>query len=372
VAVKYHEHLAGRVDVRLTDQAERIEASRRANGDTEVTVRVVGADGQPGPTTFHRVFDAKETGEVRFYTYNGNDTLKVTGDHGGPKLRMIGGNGADTLDATGTGNAKLSDSEGQNRALDAADDDREYTPPPPPKNAPWIPPRDWTRETTGMPVFSYGGDLGVVLGYAVETRSFGFRKAPFSTSHRFSAAYAFKQQGFRVDYTGQFHRENSRTFFGMYAYASSIEVLRFYGFGNDTEAPAEDQNFYKVNARTFVLYPTFQVPLGKRSLFTIGPLIKYTESDETKDQFINEEKPYGVGNFAEAAVHGVLQWDGRDSSVFPRRGVFAAVRGTWYPKLGDVESDFGQVNGNLVSSSYSRAAASPSCCAPTWTRRRAS
>ena len=39
-AVKYHEHLAAVVDVRLTNKSERIEAARRANGDTEVTVRV--------------------------------------------------------------------------------------------------------------------------------------------------------------------------------------------------------------------------------------------------------------------------------------------------------------------------------------------
>ena len=51
VAAKYHEHLAGRVDVRLTNKTERVEASRRANGDTEVTVHVLGPDGQPGPQT---------------------------------------------------------------------------------------------------------------------------------------------------------------------------------------------------------------------------------------------------------------------------------------------------------------------------------
>jgi len=242
---------------------------------------------------------------------------------------------------------KLSDSDGQNRALDAADDSRPYEPPPPPKNAPWIPPRDWTRETYGTPWVSYGGDLGVFLGYGVETQRFGFRKAPFSTSHRVRAGYAFKQQSGKLDYLGVFHRENRRSLFGLYAYASGVEVLRFYGYGNDIEAPAEDQDFYKVNARQFMLHPTFAVPLGNRGVFTIGPALKYTESNETKDQYINEAKPYGVGRFGEVALHSVLSWDGRDSTVFPRRGTFAAIRGTWFPKVWDVESDFGQVNGNV-------------------------
>jgi len=347
VAAKYHEHLAGRVDVRLTNATERIEAVRRANGDTEVTVRVPGPDGTPGPRTFHRVFDAAETGEIRFYTHDGNDTVKVTGGSQGPKIRLIGGNGDDTLDASGAGNARLSDAEGQNRAIDAGHDSRPYVPPTPPKNAPWIPPRDWTRETYGSPWFSYSGDLGVFLGYGVETQRFGFRKEPFAASHRVRAGWSFNRENGKVDYAGLFHRENRRSYFGLYAYASGVEVLRFYGFGNDTEAPAEDQDFYKVNARQFLLYPTFALPFGKRGLLTIGPAVKYTQDDRDEDQYVDVAKPYGSGNFGEAAVHGVLSWEGRDSLVFPRRGFFAAVRGTYFPEVWDVESDFGQVNGNL-------------------------
>ncbi len=346
VAAKYHEHLAGVVDVRLTNRTERIEAARRENGDTEVTVRVAGPDGQPGKPTFHRVFDANETSEIRIYAYDGNDTVRVTGGHRGPKVRMIGGHGDDTLDATGAGNAKLSDADGRNRAVEASADDRPYTPPPPPKNAPWIPPRDWTRETFGMPWVTYTGDLGVFLGYGVETRSFGFRKAPFADSHRFRAGWSFKQGNGRVDYTGEFHRENRGSSFGLYAYASGVEVLRFYGFGNETQV-AGDEDFYKVKASQYVVYPTFRVPFGTRGLATVGPALKYTQSDQEKDQFINQAKPYGVGEFGAGAVHAVLSWDARDSAAFPRRGFFAAARGTWFPELWDVESAFGEVNGNV-------------------------
>ena len=91
LAVKYHQHLAGRVDVYLTNQPERVEAKRLGDGDMEVTVRVVGRDGGPGTPSFHRVFDGKETQEVRFYTLKGNDTVVVTGGSKGPRVRMIGG-----------------------------------------------------------------------------------------------------------------------------------------------------------------------------------------------------------------------------------------------------------------------------------------
>lgn len=345
-AARYHEHLAGVVDVRLTKLDERVEAVRRPNGDLEVSVHVIGKDAQSGRRTFHRVFDADETKEVRFYTAGGNDVVEVTGEGKGPLVRMIGGPGDDTLDAAGSDRARMSDAEGRNQALGASLDSRPYEPPPPPKNAPWIPPRDFTRETYGMPWVSWSGDLGLFLGYGIETQSFGFRRAPYANGHRVRAGWAFGQGSARLDYQGIFHRENRGSHFGLSAFASGVEVLRFYGFGNDIEAPG-DQDFYKASANQFLVHPSFRVPFRGKGLLSVGPALKYTRDEGEDDQFIDEAKPYGWGDFGELALHGVLSWDARDNLVFPRRGLFAAVRGTWFPALWDVEDDFGQVNGNV-------------------------
>jgi hypothetical protein len=345
-ARKYHEHLAGAVDVRLTDQPERVDVNRRPGGDMEVTVHILGPDGAIARQTFHRVFDGKETAEVRFYTYGGNDTVTVRGGSKGPRVRVVGGAGDDTLDAAGADDARLSDSEGRNRAIDAGMDDRPYEPPPPPRNAPWIPPRDWTQETFGLPWVSYSGDLGLFIGYGIETQRFGFRKTPYARSHAIRAGWAFGRNNGKVEYTGIFHRENRGSFWNVYAHVSGVEILRFYGFGDETEAP-EGSNYYEVNAREVLLFPSFNLPLPGRGLFRVGPVMKYTENDEDAGRFIDTARPYGYGQFGEVGVHGVLSWDGRDSELFPRRGVFAAARGTWFAEAWDLESDFGEVNGNV-------------------------
>ena len=346
VAEKYYRHLAGRVDVYMTNRSERVDATRAPNGDMEVTIRVLDAGGQPGATTYHRVFHASETEEVRFYALGGDDALVVRGGSRGPRVRMIGGKGDDTLDATGAGNAKLSDSEGHNRALGAAYDDKPYQAPPPPTNAPWIPPRDFTRETWGTPVASYNADVGLFLGYSVVADRYGFRKTPYASQQVVTAGWAFAQNGGHVDYLGDFRRENSRSSFSLHAYASSVEVLRFYGLGNETEATGS-QKYYRVHANQYLLYPSFRFAFGRRAELRIGPALKYTSNDQSRDELINTANPYGVGRYGAFAVHGIVSWDGRDSSIFPRRGAFAAVRGTYFPKAWDVESDFGQVNGNI-------------------------
>jgi hypothetical protein len=347
IAAKYHRHLATGVDVYMTNQSERVEAKRLGDGNMEVTTFILGKDGAPGPPTFNRVFDGNETKDVRIYGLDGNDTVVVSGGGKGPRVRLIGGRGNDTLDATGADNAKLSDSEGQSRAVEASDDDRPYHPPPPPNNAPWIPPRDWTRETWGIPWVTYGGDLGVFLGYGIQTQNFGFRKSPFANSHRVRAGFSFGQKNGRADYLGEFHRENRASSYGLYAYASGVEVLRFYGYGNETTSTAGDDDFYKVNANQYVLHPSFRIPFAGNGLISVGPAVKYTRSDEDEVQFINEVKPYGVGDFGELALFSVVSWDNRDSTIFPRKGAFAAVRGTYFPAVWDVTTDFGEVDGNV-------------------------
>ncbi len=63
-----------------------------------------------------------------------------------------------------------------------------------------------------------------------------------------------------MEYEGDFRRENSRTSFDLHAYASSVEVLRFYGFGNETQA-TEGQKYYHVHANQYLLYPVLTVRL---------------------------------------------------------------------------------------------------------------
>ena len=66
-----------------------------------------------------------------------------------------------------------------------------------------------------------------------------------------------------------------------------------------------------------MLYPSFKLPFAKQGLFTVGPALKFTSNEQAEDQFINTAKPYGVGDFGVAALHGILSWDGRDSAGLP-------------------------------------------------------
>ena len=72
----------------------------------------------------------------------------------------------------------------------------------------------------------------------------------------FRAGYAFGETSGRFDYTGDFNRENSRNSLALAPAASGVEVLRFYGFGNETVNDG-DQDFYKARENQVLLYPCF-------------------------------------------------------------------------------------------------------------------
>jgi hypothetical protein len=347
IADRFYLYLAHRVDVYTTQLADSVEAKRSGGGDLEVTVRSEGST----ETAYHRVFHAKETEEVRLYTLGGDDRVTVTGGKGAIRLRVVGGAGGDVLDDREGGGTRLSDADGRNvvePGPGTSQDSRPYTPPPPPKNAPWIPPRDFGRETWTVPWIGFGADLGAFIGWGVETRSFGFRKAPYANDHMFRAGYSFGEKNGRVEYVGDYRRENRTTHFGLQTYASGIEVLRFYGFGNETENNG-DRDFYRAEERQYLLRPTIAWPIGARSELTLGPVLRYSQSDENEGTLIESQRPYGFGDFGQVGLRSTFSIDSRDRATYPRRGVFLAVRGTYCPKVWDVESDFGKLGSDVAT-----------------------
>jgi len=345
IADAYYLHLAQRVDVRMSQRPELIEAVRRPHGDLDVSVRYLD---QNGDTTFHRVLHSSETKEVRLYAMNGDDRFVVTGGKGPIKIRAVGGPGNDTLDDHQGGDARLSDSEGTNTVVKGpgtSEDSRPYVPPPPPADAPWIPPRDFGRDTWSSPRIGYGTDPGVVLGWALQTRGYGFRKNPYADRQTVLVDYAFAERSPRFDYQGEFRRENRASWFGLHARFLGSDVLHFYGLGNNTTRVGSDA-FYQARERRVLVNPFMTRPLSRTVVFTAGPLLRWSRLDRTDVNLVNAAAPYGSNEFGQLGIHGELTIDSRDRPTYPRRGVLLGTRGTWWPKLWDVSDTFGEVDGN--------------------------
>ena len=360
----FYQHLVEEVDVQATDASELARVERLPDGNVRVAIARLGPSGVAQAPYFQRLFLGSETDDVRLYMRGGDDRIEVAGTGGPIAVRIVGGKGNDGLDDAKGGSAHYYDSLGTNRVSEGtAWDRRPYTAPPGPEAAPWIPPRDWGRDNYFVPWASYGSDTGLFVGGGISTVGYAFRKHPWADHQTLRAGWAFGAQQPRVDYRGEFHRANADLRLGLRAYWSGLEVLRYYGFGNETSAE-QDDDFYKLQQRQLVFVPSLSWPLLGSLDVTLAPILQYSDTQEG-DTFITEDAPYGTGTFGQVgggvrlrlatrrAMNRSKGARGGRPSVFgaagdPLSGVYIEAIGSVFPKVWDVESTYGWVEGQAA------------------------
>ena len=360
----FYQHLAEEADVQATDASELARVERLPDGNVRVEVARLGSDGAAQPAYFQRLFLGSETHDVRLYMRGGDDRIEVAGKGGPITVRVVGGKGNDRIDGAKAGGVRYYDSLGDNRVAEGtAWDRRPYTAPPGPATAPWIPPRDWGRDNFFVPWVSYSSDIGVFVGGGVSTVGYGFRKHPWADHQTLRAGWAFGAKQPRIDYRGEFRRVNSDMRVGLRAYWSGLEILRYYGFGNETTAE-EDDDFYKVQQRQMVFSPSLSWPLVGALDLTLAPVVQYSDTQDG-DTLITEDAPYGTGSFGQVGGWARFRLDTRRAmnrskgaraalpSIFgaagyPVSGVYLEAIGTVFPKAWDVESTYGWVEGQAA------------------------
>jgi hypothetical protein len=358
-ADKYYRQLGKQADVYATDAGDVARLTRGPGREVELTLSSDSAEGEP---YFRRQFDPKVTKEVRLYLEGGNDVAVVSGKgSGGPKLRIVGGEGSDSLvDSTRSGGESFYDdptgpahTAGSHTGVDR----RPYVAPR--KSPKDLPPRDWGSRWTASTQVNYGPDIGFFIGGGRTLRIYGFRKNPYSALHRFRAGFATGPKTYRVDYLGEFRRENSNSYAGVLLRASGVDVISFRGFGNEIAAPGSDE-FYRVTQDAFGVYPAYVFGLGSRTDLRIGPALKYVSTDDRPDRFLATLGDlYGSGNFGEVGAALSLRHDSRDRETAATRGAFLELTGSLYPALWDVDSTFGEVHGQAMTYLTARMPLSP-------------
>jgi Omp85 superfamily domain len=338
-ADRFYRFLAHRVDIRATDQSEVVTVHHAENGDVAVSVAA-------NSTAYvSRVFHPDETSEVRIDLGGGDDSLVATGHSGKITVRVIGGDGDDTIDDTAGTGLRVSDASGTNRVRRGSGtklDTRPYTAPER-KKAAWIPPRDWGRRNIFIPWIGGNSDLGVLFLASLQSFGYGFRKDPYASKQTIRVGYATRAGSFGVDYRGEFRRENTRVATGLYARASGLDFLHFYGFGNETDA-SEDEDFYKLKHTQYTLEPSLLLPVGSSWTAKLQVNAQYKKTELEPGRYITTAPPYGAEDFFQFGAGAGLSVDTRDSDVASTRGVRFAVDGNVFPPIGAVETTFGEVH----------------------------
>jgi hypothetical protein len=225
-------------------------------------------------------------------------------------------------------------------------DRRPYVLPPRPEGT--APPRDWGGRHQWLGWSSFGPDLGFFIGAGITFTNYGFRKLPYASRHRIRAGFATGPGSYRVNYLGQWRRENSGVETSLLLQASGIEITKFHGFGNEFDAPDDDDDeFYRVTSDQYLVAPSIAFALGSRATFSIGPELKYVSTDERDDRFLTTLDPYGDGDFGQLGGRATFRVSTRQGGLAALRGVSLEVGGSIHPEVWDVEETFGDAYGEV-------------------------
>jgi hypothetical protein len=350
-ASAFYRHLAEEVRIEATDEPEVAEIVALEGGGVEVVISRADASGaQAGEPWFRRRFRPDETREVRLYLQGGNDRIRIRGKSD-IVLRVLGGEGDDLLDDSAGGGTHFIDWQGNNRIVPGEgtdfDDSPDTTPIPSPAE-PWIPHRDWGRQTTLLPWFVGGPQLGAFVGAGLMLDRYGFRKYPYARRQIVRVGYSTGANAFKADYQGEFHRENSGIFLTLGARFSQLEILRFFGLGNETSS-AGPEKFFEVRQKQLGLDGGLALPLAPALRLAVGPFVEWAATDLDPRRFIGLTRPYGSGSFGLLGGAAELRFDTRDVPASATRGVLLVAGGRIYPPLWDVRETFGEVHAEAAT-----------------------
>ncbi len=351
-AAKLYRFFARDVDVHVTEKDEVAVARRNGDGTMDLTIRRKRSEKGDTALFFHRRFIGGETAEVRLYLGGGDDSVHVQGEGGGPLLRVIGSATLEpkepniVVDDAAGGATKVYDTNpktlvaGRHRP---SIDRRPYSPPDSMGHVRSAP-RDWGHLWRINPWMSYSPDIGLFIGGGPALYDFNFRQNPYAAKYVLRGGYATGADRFRADFGADFRFQNSGMRFLINARASGIEVLRFFGFGNETAVSTPD-DFFKVFQQqySFSMGPGWRV--GRAVDVWLAPVVRYSTTDLDRPTFIGQVRPYGSDNFGMVGGQAGIEIDTRKPRAAATSGFLVAAGGSVYPRLWDVTSTFGEVHG---------------------------
>ena len=340
-------------DIHGTDEDEVATIDRLDDGSVRVVLQERGSNRDPqGSPHFDRVFVPDETREVRVYLHGGDDMARIRGaGDSSIRILLIGGGGRDEfVNSSSGGGIRVFDggsattTAGSGMRLESRGAPRPWS---------WAGESrvlDWGAQTGPEVRMSFDPDRGLMLIAGVKKTRFGFLGDPYTSRTQARFGWAFGRSKPFVDlrqyFRGLFAGGGALSLRGRY---SGVEIVNFYGFGNET-LQDEPRSFYKIDQGQTLVTAELSFGDGEHTKFAVGPVFKRTVSDTTvAGNFVAERAPYGSGRVMQLGVQASLDLDGRDDLTWPTRGYHVTAGAAYYPQILDLDEGVVEAKAELAT-----------------------
>jgi hypothetical protein len=297
----FYRLLAADVDLRAAE-GETIRVRRQPDGSVDVST-----------PRFQRVFVPEETSELRVYTPRGGSVVDE-GPAGKITVRIV------------------------------PPDLQE----PEPVRTRYEPVRDWGQDLYFYPLLSYDSTRGVFPGVRAELTSYGFQFEPYASRMDLSFAWATAVNRPRAIYNAEFRTRSPVSALISLMY-SGVEVLNFYGLGNETPRfdTLVNNNFYQVRQEQVLAFPAVQLTLARPLRVYAGIPIRHVSATQMPSLASNF---YGASAMTLASGEAGLLLDTKSGALTRQRGFRVRLATRHTPGILDAQESFTKIHGSASAS----------------------
>lgn len=336
----YYRFLAKEVDVMASDKDELIEVIRQEDGKTDVSVYDLNKKEQKSNRIYHRLFDPKETKEIRIWGLDGEDRFEVKGNaHRGIRVRLIGGKGKDAFydsSAVELGSKKtLVYDKIKNTILQAGEETVDKT-------------TDNKASANNLSTsvfnynrlaplasFAYNADDGLFIGGGIQFRKNSFRKTPYASEHSLTGNYAFSTDAFNLYYAGNFIDLIGKTDLQVKLTLQQEGLVNnFFGMSNESvylKEKGKGIQYYRTKLSNYENSLIFRNHVDK-AVFYYGIVYSGYNVKPNASRFINEYAPIGSNLYQERDYLGTrvgVTLDTRNNPNLTTQGMLLDVNATY-------------------------------------------
>jgi len=208
------------------------------------------------------------------------------------------------------------------------------------------PARDWGSASSILPWGRVSQDYGVILGAEYQRTAFGFHKDPFASQQTLRLGYSTGLHTAGLEYEYLSLRTDSRARFHVEAKLSALDVIHYYGFGNETK-DLGDLSLYKVKETQAVLAPSYRLEFEPLDVY-VGPVFKYADT-RNSSLVLAQQQPYGSGSFGQVGAQMGVVVDRRQLDAGRSRGGIFTAEASVYPGVWSATETFSRVRAEGVA-----------------------
>jgi len=208
--------------------------------------------------------------------------------------------------------------------------------------------RDYGHDWRLAALFGLNPEEGLLIGGGPILYEFGFRSFPFVYRMQLTGEIAIPQGRYRFAYSLFMPTLSDGLSLELLAHASELEVTNFYGFGNTSprDEAKENEDFYRVASREFLIHPTLYRELSQRSYLGLGIAYKNFRVRRKENRFYNQLSLDSLGDKRSQLGAGIgLRIDTRDYERAPHSGVYLDIEGWSFVDPAGTSPPFQRIKG---------------------------